>query len=82
MNRRYHRPPTWPPAPEGWTPPKGWIPDPGWPKAPLGWVFWTEEPAVTLSNDARNTYAGLVGLPTQRRAVEEWAWQDVRARVN
>ncbi|MGW6130992.1 hypothetical protein ACWFNE_13280 [Cellulomonas sp. NPDC055163] len=77
MNRRYHRPPTWPPAPEGWTPPKGWIPDPGWPRAPRGWVFWTDEPEVEVPN----TIEGFFLIPTQRRAVEEWAWQDVRSRV-
>ncbi|WP_107259234.1 HIRAN domain-containing protein [Plantactinospora sp. BB1] len=33
-------PPSWPPAPKGWTPPPGWCPDPSWPPAPAGWQWW------------------------------------------
>ena len=33
-------PPGWPPAPAGWEPPVGWMPDPTWPAAPGGWDFW------------------------------------------
>jgi hypothetical protein len=34
---RFNPAPGWPPAPEGWLPPKGWTPDPEWPPAPVGW---------------------------------------------
>ncbi|MFG1816940.1 hypothetical protein ACGFIF_24500 [Kribbella sp. NPDC049174] len=32
--------PGWPPPPEGWEPPSGWMPDPAWPPAPPGWQYW------------------------------------------
>jgi len=37
---RYNAPPTWPPPPPGWTPPREWAPDPAWPAPPAGWEFW------------------------------------------
>lgn len=42
MSRRlvFNPPPGWPPAPPGWTPPKGWTPDPSWPEPPAGWQLW------------------------------------------
>jgi hypothetical protein len=45
MGYRYNHPPTWPQAPDGWTPPAGWQPDPTWPPAPPGWQFWVETEA-------------------------------------
>lgn len=36
----FNPPPGWPPAPPGWTPPKGWTPDPSWPEPPPGWQLW------------------------------------------
>jgi len=40
---RFVAPPGWPPAPEGWEPPPGWLPDPTWPRAPENWSFWVAE---------------------------------------
>lgn len=40
---RFNPPPTWPPAPPGWTPPPGWQPDPSWPPLPPGWPLWLDE---------------------------------------
>ena len=45
---RFNRPPGWPPAPEGWTPPDGWKPDPSWPPVPPGWVLWLPEPPASV----------------------------------
>ncbi len=36
----FNPPPGWPPAPPGWVPPQGWVPDPSWPPAPEGWQWW------------------------------------------
>jgi collagen type III alpha len=35
--------PGWPPPPDGWEPPAGWLPDDAWPPAPAGWQFWVAE---------------------------------------
>jgi hypothetical protein len=43
---RFNPPPTWPPAPVGWTPEPGWQPDPSWGPVPLGWYLWVDEAAV------------------------------------
>lgn len=40
---RFAVPPGWPPAPEGWEPSPGWVPDPTWPAAPSDWQFWVAE---------------------------------------
>ena len=36
----FNPPPGWPKPPDGWTPPKGWVPDPSWPEPPPGWQIW------------------------------------------
>lgn len=43
---RFNPPPTWPPAPVGWTPEPGWQPDPSWGPVPSGWHLWVDEAAV------------------------------------
>lgn len=40
---RFNPPPTWPPVPQGWTPPAGWQPDPAWGPVPDGWQLWVEQ---------------------------------------
>jgi hypothetical protein len=45
-------PPGWPPAPPGWTPPKGWRPDPSWPEPPAGWLLWLPVSGAAESADA------------------------------
>jgi hypothetical protein len=40
---RFNPPPSWPPAPPGWTPPPGWLPDPSWPPLPPGWPLWVPD---------------------------------------
>ncbi|MBB2923705.1 hypothetical protein [Cellulomonas cellasea] len=42
MAARFTPPPSWPPVPDGWTPPPGWQPDPSWPPAPPGWNFYPD----------------------------------------
>ncbi|MBT0769041.1 hypothetical protein KIH74_08890 [Kineosporia sp. J2-2] len=37
---RFNPPATWPPVPDGWTPPPGRQPDPSWPPRPEGWQLW------------------------------------------
>lgn len=59
-------PPSWPPAPQGWTPPLGWEPDPSWPAAPAGWQFWQEgdpDGPVALDPDAAPGSTAAVGYP-------------------
>jgi hypothetical protein len=41
---RFNPPPGWPPAPEGWSPSEGWLPDKSWPTVPPGWKLWIEDP--------------------------------------
>jgi hypothetical protein len=36
----FNPPPGWPKPPDGWVPPKGWLPDPAWPDPPEGWQLW------------------------------------------
>lgn len=43
MGMRFNPPPGWPPVPEGWVPPDGWLPDPSWPAAPYGWPLWVDD---------------------------------------
>jgi hypothetical protein len=40
---RFNPPPSWPPAPPGWTPPPDWQPDPSWPPLPPGWPLWVPD---------------------------------------
>jgi hypothetical protein len=47
---RFNPAPGWPPAPEGFVPPRGWKPDPSWPPAPPGWQLWVDD--MTESADA------------------------------
>jgi hypothetical protein len=45
----FNQPPNWPPAPPGWTPPAGWVPDPSWPPPPPGWRLWVPEPSSSAT---------------------------------
>ena len=40
MGYRFNPPPTWPPAPPGWSPPPGWQPPADWPRLPDSWQLW------------------------------------------
>ena len=42
MPVRFTTPPSWPPAPAGFIPERGWEPDPFWPAPPPGWSFYTD----------------------------------------
>lgn len=41
----FNPPPGWPKPPDGWVPPKNWLPDPSWPPPPEGWQLWLPEAA-------------------------------------
>lgn len=60
----FNPPPGWPPAPPGWTPPKGWTPDPSWPEPPPGWQLWL--PAGTDPTEGSRDPGGPE-LPTPSR---------------
>jgi hypothetical protein len=45
-------PPGWPPAPVGWRPFRGWLPDPRWPPAPPGWVFWRRPGSAASASES------------------------------
>lgn len=47
MGWKFNPAPGWPPAPDGFVPPAGWVPDPSWPPAPEGWSFWLDDSAGT-----------------------------------
>lgn len=67
MAARFTPPPSWPPVPEGWTPPPGWQPDPSWPPAPLGWDFYPESaPGGSAPGVALAAWSSItLGHPSQ-----------------
>ena len=90
----FNPPPGWPPAPPGWVPPKGWIPDPSWPPAPEGWQWWlplTQSPAEAATEPApasppprASSEIDLSRLPPptpvpQQVVPDERTWREKRA---
>lgn len=63
-------PPSWPPAPRGWSPPAGWKAPRVWGRAPDGWEFWQHDREVvshrvtTLWNEINERSAVLMGSLT------------------
>ncbi|WP_345180758.1 DUF4429 domain-containing protein [Actinomadura verrucosospora] len=65
---RFNPPPTWPPAPPGWTPPPGWQPDPSRPPPPRGWQLWV--PAVAPAQPSPHPVAPHAPIPPPSAASE------------
>lgn len=63
---RFNTPPSWPAAPEGWSPPAGWSPEATWPLPEPGWSFWlTDEglPAPVVDPSVQAWDPRAVGAP-------------------
>ena len=62
MTLRFTPAPGWPPVPEGWSPPAGWMPDPSWPPAPPGWKFWLPDGAAAPAGEPVATVVSSIEL--------------------
>lgn len=65
----FNPPPGWPKPPDGWTPPKGWVPDPSWPDPPPGWQLWL--PADAADSSAADGSGADSARPPSMHAARE-----------
>lgn len=70
---RFNPPPSWPPAPHGWSPEPGWMPEATWPLPEPDWDFWLTDaglPAPIVDASAPAWDPRAVGAPLAAEAID------------